>query len=53
MTTSKSNPSVERLINESTANANAKIQRNDDRFYIVLTSLALVGLVTLLVLALY
>ncbi|SMD36339.1 hypothetical protein SAMN04488029_2839 [Reichenbachiella faecimaris] len=52
MSTTNSNPSVENLITEATDIANQKIEKNDDRFYIGLTSLALLGLVTLLVLAL-
>ncbi|MEP2025318.1 MAG: hypothetical protein ABJH98_03330 [Reichenbachiella sp.] len=52
MSTTKSNPSVESLITESADLANSKIEKSDDRFYITLTSLALIGLVTLLVLAL-
>lgn len=49
---SKLNPSVEAIISESAENVNKNIKKNDDRFYIGLTSLALVGLVTLLILAL-
>lgn len=52
MSSNKSNPSVETLITDSAKMANDNIQKNDDRFYIGLTSLALVGLITLLVLAL-
>lgn len=52
MTSSKSNPSVESIITQSAEAANDEIVKNDDRFYMGLTGLALVGLVTLLVLAL-
>ena len=52
MTSSKSNPSVESIITESANLANKKLEKSDDRFYIGLTSLALIGLVSLLILAL-
>lgn len=52
MTTSKTNPSVESYISESAQSKNSEVQKSDDRFYIGLTSLALIGLVTLLVFAL-
>lgn len=52
MNTTKTNPSVESYISESVKSKNSDVKKNDDRFYIGLTSLALVGLVTLLIFAL-
>ncbi|WP_422360306.1 hypothetical protein [Reichenbachiella sp.] len=52
MATTKTNASVESIISDPADHTNNEINKNDDRFYIALTSLALIGLVTLLIFAL-
>ena len=52
MNSNKTNPSVESVILDSANMAKKEVQKSDDRFYIMLTTIGLIGLVSLLYLAL-